>query len=396
MIISSAVGLIIVAVLFIILVAIVWELISGNALPQLGRKIPCGPNRSCPSGFHCSGGICLTQGECNTNNDCPKGDLCNNGRCQECRNDNHCPVGSTCQNGRCSVMICQGDQDCPNGFFCDVQEDITFNICRPVTCQNNADCFDNQTCINGACVTMGNVCTTDRECRRGALRCLNHRCQQCQKNEDCPSGSCLIKPLDTGKSNDKQTNNTTINTIGICVTGCHPSCPSGQRCFDGECVANDSVCGNQCTTSQDCSKGCPFCREGVCHYRGRENGDYCTTNQDCVSGNCQNGRCYEQGTECLIGGDQTCPVDSPYCVNGKCRTSPEGLICVPPTQKFGPGQTNRIQVCPEGFHCVNGRCRKHPGRPGDRCEDTQDCMKGLYCEEKIRSGRYEKRCRRRQ
>lgn len=380
MFISTPVALIIVVVVVVILILIVWNL-SHNSLPQ-GRDLACGPGGSCPSGFRCAAGICLANGTCRSNNDCTGGDLCLNGICQECGSDDQCPIGSTCTNGRCGVMPCQREEDCPNGFFCDDETSRTPNVislCRPVACQSNADCLSGQACQNNVCMTLGTICTTDRDCRDGTLRCLNGRCQQCQTNADCPSGSCLIQnPSGTGQ-------------VGICVTGCSPQCPSGQRCLQGECVPDTPLCGNRCSTSQDCASSgqCSICRGGVCTIRGHQNGEYCQENQDCISGNCQHSRCQERGAECMIG-DQTCPTDRPYCVSGRCHSSAEGLVCVPPLTDFGNGQS-----CPDGLHCVNSHCRHHRGRPGDRCEQTSDCMQGMTCDDITTPyGQSEKRCRR--
>ncbi len=386
MFISTPFALIIVVVVVVILILIVWNL-SHNALPQ-GRDLACGTGGSCPPGFRCAAGICLANGTCRSNNDCTGGDLCISGHCQECGSDDQCPVGSTCTNGRCGVMPCQREEDCPNGFFCDDETSQTPNVlslCRPVTCQNNADCLAGQACQNGVCMTLGTICSNDRDCRSGSLRCMNGRCQQCQQNSDCPSGSCLIQDSASG-----------VAQVGMCVTACHPQCPTGQRCVNGDCIPDTPLCGNQCSSSQDCTSGCPFCHNGLCVTRGKENGDYCQDNQDCNSGNCQHGRCQEKGAECMIGDTQsTCPADRPHCVNGRCRASAEGLICVPPTQDFSNGRGTQMQACPHGFYCVNGLCRSHHGRPGDRCEETTDCMQGSTCDDvTFGQGRSEKRCRR--
>ena len=411
MFISTPVALIIVVFVVAMLILIVWNL-SHNSLPQ-GSDLSCGPGGTCPSGFRCASGICLATGSCRSNNDCTGGDLCISGQCQECGSDDQCPIGSTCTNGRCGVLTCQREEDCPNGFFCDndtsAQDTNILSLCRPVTCQNNADCLSGQACQNGICMTLGTICTTDRDCRGGTLRCMNGRCQQCQRNSDCPSGSCLIMTGNdtnflnlTGVGNGMTINNTgftsgNINAgIGICVTGCSPQCPSGQTCIQGECIPEGGLCGNQCSTSQDCisSGPCSFCQGGVCTNRGHHNGAYCQVNEDCISGNCQNGRCQEQGAECMMG-DQTCPIDRPYCVSGRCHSSAEGLICVPPLTDFSNGTSDTTQVCPNNFHCVNGRCRHHRGKPGDRCEAASDCMQGTTCEDVTSShGLSEKRCRR--
>ena len=336
MLISSTLGIILVVVIGIILILVVWYLTHRSIDPR-GSDIQCGLGGTCPAGFRCAAGICLLQGECRSNNDCPGGDSCLNGRCQQCANDDQCPIGSKCTSGRCSVITCRDEQDCPNGFFCNIEGTTGIHLCEPDVCQNNTHCQQGESCVNNVCVTVGHICSTDRDCRAGTLRCLSGRCQQCQQNSDCPSGSCVI------------TTRAGISVpIGLCVTGS--------------------------------SESCPLCRDGSCADHRRDVGEYCQGNEDCISGLCHNSRCQERGAECMLG-DNTCPTDRPYCVSGRCNNSAEGLICVPPLQDFG-----RNTPCPEGYNCINGHCKRHHGRPGDQCEDNQDCTTGLVCEEK--------RCRR--
>lgn len=391
MFISSTAAIVIVIFLIVVLCLVAWNL-SHRLTPVPGPGSPCGTNQSCPTGLHCSNGICLIDGQCYTNNDCPGNNICVNGRCQVCDNDDQCPIGSVCESGRCSVMICHDEQDCPNGFFCNNQDRQITGVCHPNRCQDNSDCLNRQVCINHVCANYGNICSTNKDCQGGTLKCLNGRCQQCQNNSDCLSGSCLIQPLSFNGTTGATGTTGGIN-VGICTSGCHPNCPPGEHCLNNECVPdNDPLCGNRCTSSQQCGQGCPYCCGGICVNHKNDLGEYCQDDQGCKSGYCYGGRCQERGAECMLG-DQSCPDEKPFCINGRCKVSAEGMICEPIVQEFTL-ENGESHSCPEGYHCVNGHCHSRKGYLGDYCHADDDCQSGLICEEETENTRNKKRCKR--
>lgn len=362
MFVGSWFGTILIIVVFVIIVLIIWSL-THQFTPKTVNP-SCANGQSCPSGFFCSSGVCLVQGTCRGNQDCPAEQICSNGRCQECTSNGQCAVGSTCVNGRCSVTPCQRQTDCPEGEYCNIQPGQTISLCQPNACQSNANCPIGQVCESGICLSIGETCSTDRDCHRGTLNCIDGRCQQCRRNADCPDGVCL-REGPTGVTG-------VTGTLGICVTGCSPHCPTGYKCNAGKCCPEVHPCGNYCSTSHQCSGPCSFCKDGICTCQGSEIGENCQVNEDCISGLCHNGICQQHGAECFIG-EHTCPKGNPYCVNGKCRSSAEGLIC---------GSNGYCDsTCPDNLFCVNDRCSSSKGGVGDLCQVDTDCVTGTFCDE---------------
>lgn len=336
---SSILGVVILLLFLGIVLIVVNSLASGEVTAP--TSIPCTTAPDCPTGYYCSSfKQCIANGRCQGNNDCFVGQYCVDSYCVECTRNEQCPAGSTCIDGRCSLMICDR-QNCPNGFYCDIIPSSDVFLCQPQTCLINTDCPGTKICVSGNCITPGTACQRSVECYHGALQCINGLCLQCQTDSDCP-GYCVD---------------------GVCVSGCDPGCPSGTLCAGVNCCPGTSPCGNFCQTSRECSGDCPFCAEGVCTCKGKDVGSPCSENGECQSIICRNGICQGKRAECIMGNND-CPPDKSYCIEGYCSSSPIGQFC---------------GNCPPDLYCVNNKCQSNPGGLGAGCNDTSDCVMGLGC-----------------
>jgi hypothetical protein len=145
-----------------------------------------------------------------------------------------------CFDGKCREKMCANDEEC-NGGVC------LEGLCLGRQCDTNAACIgpdekagtaDDRTCIDGVCLFLqcpreGKVCApagherckTSTECGAGRI-CVDGFCTQakCATDKDCPSRVCIA---------------------GLCLLpecgNAEKTCPSGQSCIRGACVASASV-----------------------------------------------------------------------------------------------------------------------------------------------------------
>lgn len=143
----------------------------------------CDGDNDCASTQYCDSGVDLTQNACKSKkvNDstcaragqCSSG-FCGTGRCYAPSSvglGGTCYVNAACKSGKCSsaangirgTCVCDGDNDCDGGYWCDAGLDLNKNVCR--------EKYD-----------LGEVCGTVGELGVG------HRCK---------SGSCKVSGLST-------------------------------------------------------------------------------------------------------------------------------------------------------------------------------------------------------
>ncbi|HEX6765607.1 MAG TPA: hypothetical protein VF103_09025, partial [Polyangiaceae bacterium] len=222
-----------------------------NGATTSGSLPTCDSNASCDEtrGFECVDGAC--RHPCRSHFDC--GGVA---RCEPLgRNGTYCAVTeppttpggyySHCADGLCDDRLgficvgagvgdtesycttdCEGDADCPNGYFCDAVRSAgggERKLCTPrgfcSECESDADCLSvpggvcardesgARTCTQ-LCDPARNSCPwgTATECRTvdselgvptcqhrfGACRASGNGCEPCERDDDCPNGYCLV------------------------------------------------------------------------------------------------------------------------------------------------------------------------------------------------------------
>lgn len=225
-------------------------------------------------------------------------------------------------------------------------------------------CPQGQTCLDGACVSLGLVCSPaqpDGLCTHGG-RCVNGGCwgadQYCSSQTPvgvCPEGQFCNQ--------------------GVCTTrnGCgsedpHGACGPGETCFEAACRPVTDFCGAD-NPSGACDQGL-ICLEASCVPE-----DFlCGAEQR--AGRCPRGETCSGG-ECLAI-DEACSLANPGgacgggfdCLEGACRDPAE--LCSP---------TNPFGFCAEGLSCVDGQCVEQnqtcsPQVPDGLCPDGMVCSAG--------------------
>ena len=324
---------------------------------------------------------------CKSNADCSIGQFCSaDGSCiatQTCGSDKDCLYGETCSQfssntKRCVAESCTQSSDCPQGPTGMSTIECINKLCAARACTTFDNCSGNEACVDGFCTPVGETCSTDSDCFRSGLSCLDSKCKQCKKTSDCPAGEYC----------DEMTG-------GICKTGCanDAACGSGNVCIAGNCCPTGGSCGMTCTLTSECTGDCNHCVNGLCTcIPGPEPlGDLrftCTTDADCESGSCLpdtdgmggvTKTCGWKAVECLYnngtaGKLSTCPsTTAPFCVIGVCQASAAGTIC----------GISELESCPKGLDCVNQICGVDRGIYGEECVNTSDCEPGLNCDNGI-------------
>ena len=320
---------------------------SSNICIQRGS---CSATIDCPTGQKCSSnGLCVVNPQCKGDSECAPG-KCINGFCtlpeeypiKNCRSNNDCGPGFQCYNSRCIPYICNMDAECSGSSKC-IQM-----LCQKKYCTSANDCLETEACLANKCETTGQNCTSGKDCTAG-LQCRSAKCIQCVDQTVCKLGESCVG--------------------GICRNNCARfSCAPRNVCVDGiNCCPTDPSCGKLCTNTRDCSGTCSNCVNGYCTcIKGKIN-DVCKSSSDCGDGlECLNGVCYYLNSVCTKPiGDPMCNQLLPYCVNGYCSASVNGMKCV-------AGQCGSL-------YCVNGKCQNNKGLYGDECTKDLDCGNQLKC-----------------
>lgn len=257
---------------------------SGGCLPASQGTV-C--STSCVDGS-CSGqvqGSQVSQGTCNgTAASCPAGGPVS------------CPGGYSCGGVSCKTS-CSADEDCVQGFFCDI---------GPNTCAarlaNGAGCARGSQCQSSLCdpgTGKCQSCSTGADCSPSLDTCGGNACVvdgavNCLLASNCPvagwgntcsgvGGACVCNG--SGQCNGRAPLCNGGTSTCACTAATGAICPVGMLCTGaggaGTCAwrAGMPCCGNA-----DCQSG--LCSPATRTCAGAAKGMPCANNGDCASGTC--------------------------------------------------------------------------------------------------------------
>lgn len=332
--------------------ALVWGLIMVGCNGELGLRFGqelCDTARPCSTGFVCDNGVCVPGSDENEGIDNglnPFDEQVDLPDLEDgveppventCRVDAQCRDDESCIDGRCLTQPC-ANVACGEGEQCSFSCIPTEDSCDGVICDANLE-----TCIGGRCVPS---CTADT-CDTG---CDTVNDPNCGPDGECRDGTLCVQGREFGR--------------------CIPYLPCDDRfCADGFlCTLNAGGCApaspcdpSPCNPGWSCQvrNGLPVCVESAC------SGKVCGPGETCRSGNCidecESVPCEEGGRLCPDPGQACC--DGICCAEGlQCR----GLECLPPEGVCDPD-------CGPGQICVNSQCfcRENPSVP---CEGGECCV----------------------
>ena len=320
----------------------------------------CQPGR-CPLGQICeiADRVCVPE-PCQGDGQCPEGFYCD-GVCTEgCRGDEECGGGQICDDGtRQCTPGCRSDEGCPVDQFCDLNggnQGVCGIGCRQRQCPEFQICDeDSRQCVNG------DMCFGDQDCGEGRI-CEPFFCQEgCRQDGDCLEGQVCNEELfcSTGcrADGDCRLGLYCDQDESACVTGCRQDseCAQGQSCVNiaiGDGISRQRCVATPCGENTDCAEGF-FCdtRLGAC-------AEGCRDNQECPIG-------------------QICDQDDHACAPPPCRsddTCGQGEICL--DGLCGTG-CRADTTCPAPFYCdiefgqASGQCE--PGCRVGRCDPGKVC-----------------------
>lgn len=325
--------------------------------------------------FACSGD---GNNNTNTNN--------NTNNTNGCTSEKDCPVEQTCDNAKCRAIVCTQDQDCRNGYVCNVNTQRcnlppecpekdkggcckdehcpSGKVCKnktcetkpPDPCKENSDCKapENPKCVEGGCHSI-TFCKENKDCQDSAL-------------PSCQSGTCSASPLaKLNEACDKVACDKDLlcfADIGtpFCKTPCDPFnaiCPTGTVCaYVGQ-------------------------NKGVCRERnnGKREGDICTSNP------------CERNLFCVDwpSGSSTCakpcrPTQSDCTDKELCYDFGNVHLCVPKPPQCGPGRPcdGTSWACDDKLnYCLPDQCPKKSCPTGQLCRlgncEPPNCCRGDVC-----------------
>ena len=285
----------------------------------------CGHSTCCPSGYSCSGSMCVRE-EATKKQVIPKLFTVKNKK-QLMRpslklnyvpcNGGYCPSGDTCcpkgGDAPCCPQfnaVCCGDGKscCPSGYICSggnhcevaSKNEVLQKIPIPFTkklhnahvkdipCGSGYYCPDGQTCCpDGCCPLFNGVCCRNGYCCDHGYICNGDHCIR----GEAPSKQ-VLKMLPTSFAKKEKLHNVT----DIPCDG--STCPDGDTCCSGDtapccptpngvCCGNSTCCktGQTCCPSTDNRGCCPYtngvcCNNGCCPNGYSCNGDGCQRNLD--------------------------------------------------------------------------------------------------------------------
>lgn len=256
----------------------------------------------------------------------------------------------------CQEVTCNDENPCTSDS-CDPATGSCFFITNTAACEDGNLCTENDTCVDGACISGANMCQCenngdcvsheDGNLCNGTLVCFTNFCivdeetkitcdqsqnPSCHRNACVPeSGACVL---------ENEPNNT------LCDDG--DACTELDQCKSGLCTGKQLTCddGNVCTTdSCDTQVGCRF----------ENNSQLCTDDNVCTEGDiCSEGLCQPGITPKDCNDDNACTTDA--CV---AKTA-----CV-----------NTATVCDDKNACTADACNRVTG-----CEHLQvNCDDGNEC-----------------
>ncbi len=361
---------------------------GGDEEIDLPESEHCNSDSDCPVGTYCKNSTC--DFDCVLDSECDEGKICDSrGRCSLPSDEDEAESQDAEQ------ITCANDEECPAGNFC-----TPLGVCG-FECIDDSNCGENQFCDpRGRCKTIGGdsdsevVCINDEDCPSGFYCNIERMCTyDCTQNSDCPNGmQCDPRGrcYATGEDSDDG------ESQALCTTD--DDCPDKHFCaFAGE---DQGFCIQECTTSADCGAVGAW----ECDDRGRcvqldsdeteQDPGYCGPNpplvtacaqdNDCrviiSTNNCEcaavgsgemrtefvsyimrDGACVPDPNVCETSG---CNVMMPKCVDGECT------LVAPSDQdeEMPEGWCEYDAQCPSGFYC---------DIPNNQCK--QDCVENTDC-----------------
>lgn len=349
----------------------------------------CVADNFCPNGYKCTstgvGRVCLPEGTfcpCSGNSDCLQNEACRGGVCRpfDCKFGCACTEDSQCSPGHQCLPTQDGSGICAQlcGASAGFPKGVPGSACNNGQCSGGANCYDigggNNICMK-PCSSPNDCAATGGQCFRlgGSAFCLCQNDGQCKSGQAC--NQSVLGQFGGGACATK-------GTAGGCETDyeCKDASGSGQL-FVCQPKAGNKGAGAKCFAPNDCGDGLqclqidPNAQNGVCF-------EECTgTNQCKFGGSCILG---SQGSNRRFCG---CAAQAP-CSSGTCETVANGVgVCKGggTTTKCGDGTCNGTEncgtcaqdcKCATGESCQNNACVKDtkPATCGDgRCAGTETC-----------------------
>jgi hypothetical protein len=284
---------------------------------------------------------------------------------------NECPSGTTPYNGECVPWGCNSSNDCPSGYSC-----VGYTCTPEGTDAQACDCAPGFICkLSGGqieCVSGIDAGVPDSAAIDAAAVDAAPPRSDAAADARVVDASDASTP-DTGTTGDAGTTADTGTSteagtpdaapppvVGSC--NADSDCSSGDRCIDGACGPQSSLCsdGTQCVVAGSA------CVDGFCE-------PHCSVSSPCAAGyQCDfvRGVCNENPSPCSGSGTSTC-LGGSTCVEGHC---------------VAPCATGDGASCPAGQLCVNGGCIpdqgatfacKNDGNAGSlatTCDGTDICL----------------------
>ena len=207
-----------------------------------------------------------------------------------------CTKGADCRSGRCTaalgaygVCVCNADNDCASGQFCDAGVDLTKNKCVALKGDNESCALvdGGHQCKSGKCnlgrcytpdsVAMGGTCYVDAACKVGKCSSVDGTRGSCvcKEDADCGTGKWCKAGVDLTKNTCEplKNDNETCDVVG----GAHQC--KGGKCSWGRCYTEDAVAmGGTCYVDA-------ACKEGKCSSAdGTKGSCVCKEDSDCGAG----------------------------------------------------------------------------------------------------------------
>jgi hypothetical protein len=292
-----------------------------------------------------------------------------------CSNDSNCGITQVCQAGFCAEKLCSTDANCDGNGLC------INSYCVPFNCTISNDCPGGSSCIDGNCVKTGGKCKGNADCQ--SLSCTNGVCVECTIDSSCPTGQgCFNNTCRYPYSG--QTGLNLINYPSPAQSNGNIAAPPGYFCPVAACGTGPTGDVINCISATDCPGNCSSCVNSVCRCTKGQLTEHCADNADCESGLCRGNVCVGSGGQCTSNYDGTtgiidlgsCPISSPYCVDGLCSPVSLGAACGATGQPEdlcnnlqALGIIGQTGISPDGMglFCVNGRCQSTPGNLNQLC-----------------------------
>lgn len=283
------------------------------------------------------------------------------------------PEGGAGGQGGGAGTPCLGEDECPTGQYCDIEEGDFSGVCRD-GCNDNDDCGNGEECNTETNECGEPPCVDDSSCPEG----------RCDENGACVDSECSsVRPCEDGQQCNLDDG--TCAQLFACCAGedmCSMAldgeCPDGAEQLEAGVTCADSPCGSSCTPETEgadcamnefCNPDTNRCQEGCRLEAGSCPGESCDPEtRECVelpcvaSDDCESYQfCDEIGNTCADGcqSDDDCPVDGEICDAGQC------------VERCDP---NEVGACGEGSYCdaQTQNCR-------EECDEHEDCEGNEAC-----------------